>query len=88
MHTKEDTTISCSLFQTQERTIRGITDKINRAEEIQQKAAPALELQKEVDVILDCPDYDAAQLDCINCRFIAHFRKKTAALITKAQKLA
>jgi hypothetical protein len=79
--------ISCSTFQKQESEIKILTDKINKAKEIQEKALYAEELQKEVDVLLSCSDYDGKRLDCKNCRFIANLRKKIANLIIKTKKL-
>ncbi|MFH2031692.1 MAG: hypothetical protein ABIJ40_13915 [Bacteroidota bacterium] len=87
MHKKEEAKISCSIFQKQEKVIKDITDKINMAKGVREKATFAEELQKEVDVLLTCPDYDDKKLDCRNCRFIANLRKKTAGLIIKAKKL-
>jgi hypothetical protein len=52
------------------------------------KAEFAEELQKEVDVLLSCPDYNQGNTDCSNCRFIANVRKKTADVVIKAKKLA
>ncbi len=80
--------ISCPTFQKQESVIKDITDKINQAKEVQEKARFSGELQKEVNVLLSCPDYDGKRLDCKNCHFIANLRKKTANLIIKAKKLA
>ena len=84
---KEKPNINCSIFQKQEPTIKDITDKINMAKGVQEKARFAEELQKEVAVLLSCPDYDGKRLDCKNCRFIANLRKKTANLIIKTKKL-
>lgn len=81
-------TINCPTFQKQEPVIEGISAKINKAKESQEKAVSADELQKEVDVLLSCPDYDEKSVDCRNCRLITNLRKKTAALIIKAKKLA
>lgn len=88
MYNKEEAKISCQTFQKQESAIKDITDKINKAKGVKEKAGNALELQKEVDVLLTCADYDGKSLDCKNCRFIANLRKKTADLIIKAKKLA
>ena len=87
MH-KNDAKISCPTFQKQEPIIEKITNNINDATGVKEKAAFAIELQKEADVLLSCADYDAKKLDCENCHFIANLRKKTANLIIKAQKLA
>lgn len=79
--------ISCPTFQKQESVIKDITDKINWAKGVQQKAVYAEELKKELDVLLSCPDYESQSLDCKNCHFIANLRKKTSNLIIRAKKL-
>ncbi len=79
--------ISCLTFQKQKSEIKILTDKINKAKGIQGKALYAEELQKEVDVLLSCSDYDGNILECKNCRFIANLRKKTTNLIIKTKKL-
>ena len=79
--------INCLTFRKQEPVIQDITAKINRAKAVQDKAAFVEELQKEVGVLLSCPDYDQGSQDCENCRFIANLRNKTAALLAKAKKL-
>jgi len=83
----ENTKINCSTFQKQEPVIRDISEKINNVKEVPKKAELAEKIQKEVDVLLSCPDYDENDLDCENCRFIASLRKKTAVLIMRANKL-
>ena len=80
--------VNCPTFQKQEPVIKDITDKINQVKGVVEKARFAEELQKEVDVLLSCPDYDKEKLDCKSCHFIATLRKKTANLIIKAKKLA
>ena len=50
--------INCIIFQKQEPIIKNITDKINMAKGIQEKARYAEELQRELNVLLSCPDYD------------------------------
>jgi len=85
---KEDAKINCPAFQKQELVVKDITAQINEDKEVLKKAAFAEELQKEVDVLLSCPDYNKKSVECTNCHFIANVRKKTAALIIKAKKLA
>jgi len=85
---KENPKINCQTFQKQEIAIKDLTDKINAAKQVQEKAKFAEELQKEVNVLLSCPDHKKENLDCKNCHFIANLRKKTADLIIKAKKLA
>jgi len=79
--------VSCPTFQKQESVIKDITDKINGATGVQEKAGFAEELKKEVDVFLSCPDYESQSLDCKNCHFISNLRKKTSNLIIRAKKL-
>ena len=83
----ENKAINCPTFQKQESVIKDITDKINGAKGVQEKAGFAEELKKEVDVLLSCPDYDGKSLNCKNCHFISNLRKKTSNLIIRAKKL-
>ncbi|MFA4889625.1 MAG: hypothetical protein WC628_08660 [Candidatus Omnitrophota bacterium] len=85
---EKEAKISCSIFQKQEPVIKHITEKINSAAGVKDKAEFADELQREVEVLLNCADFDEKTLDCKNCHFIANLRKKTADIIIKAKKLA
>jgi len=85
--TEENAKINCPTFQKQEPGIKSITAKINQAKELLEKVKFAEELEKDVDVLLSCPEYDQNSRDCNNCHFIASVRKKTARLIMKAKKL-
>ncbi len=84
---KEDSKISCPVFQKQESAIKDITNKINAIKGVTEKAVFAEELRKEVDVLLSCQDHKDTSLDCKNCRFIANLRKRTTDLIIKAKRL-
>ena len=81
-------TIDCPTFQKQESIIKVLTDRINRAGEVSEKAGIAEEMRKEIAVLLSCLDYDEEKAACRNCRFIANLRMKTANLIIRAKKLA
>ena len=85
---KESAKINCPTFQKQEPVIEDITAKINGAKGVLEKADFAEELQKEVDILLSCPDYNEKSKDCSNCHFIANIRTKAAGLIIKTEKLA
>ena len=85
---KEQNKISCQIFNKQEPAINRITEEINKAAGVQEKAGRAEELLKEVKILLECPQYDGAKLDCMNCRTISQLRSKTANLVLKAGKLA
>ena len=80
--------IKCPTFLKQEPGINKLTESINQAEPVHEKAALALELQKEVNVLLECPDYNRERADCRNCHFLATVRKRVADVIILAQKLA
>jgi len=86
MH-KEEPKINCSTFQKQESVAKDITDKINQAKGVLEKAKFAEELQKEAEVLLSCPDYKGESFECKNCHFISNLRKKTSNLIIRAKKL-
>jgi len=75
----------CPAFQKQQSIIKEIVKKINKVEGLSEKAGLAKKLQKEVNVLLYCPDYAANKTNCQNCHFIAQIRKKTAALIIKVK---
>jgi len=79
--------VNCLTFQKQESKIKDITGRINQSKRVLEKARFAEELQREVDILFPCPNYDGKSLDCKNCHFIANVRKKTADLIIKAKKL-
>jgi len=88
MPEKKELKINCSIFQKQEPVIKDITDKINKAKGVKEKAGFAERLQEETGVLLSCTDFNDKSSDCKNCHFIANLRKKTANLIIKAKKLA
>ncbi len=85
---KDNPKINCPISQKQEPIIKELTDNINNAKGVQEKARVSEELKKETDVLLNCQDYDEKRLDCSSCRFIANLRKRTVDLIIKAKKLA
>ena len=85
---KQEPSIKCPTFLKLEPEIQKLTESINQAEPVHEKAALALELQKEVNVLLECPDYKRDGVECRNCHFLATVRKKTAEVIIMAQKLA
>lgn len=87
MH-REEPKINCLAFQRQEGIIRDLTDKINSAKTVQEKAKFAQDLQKEADVLLSCAGYKSESLDCESCHFIANLRKRATNIILKAKKLA
>ena len=67
---QEQNKISCQIFNKQEPAINRITEEINKAPGVPEKAWWAEELIKEVKILLECPQHDGAKLDCMNCRTI------------------
>jgi len=83
----EDERINCPIFQKQEPAIKEITDRINMAKTVVEKARFAEKSQAEVNALLSCERYDKVSIDCKRCHFIATLRKETANLIINAKKL-
>lgn len=79
--------VRCPLFQSEEEVIKKLTNEINKAASIEEKAAKAQDLIEEVDALLSCEEYDDKNVDCKNCRIISELRKRTAELVVKARKL-
>ena len=77
----------CSTFQKQESVIEDITDKMNQAKGVLEKAKFSEELKKEASVLFCCPDYDDRKSDCRNCHFIANLRVETSNLIMKVKTI-
>jgi len=78
----------CVIFQKQQRVIKDIIDKINKASGFQEKLTYAAELKEEAEVLLSCQEQSEKISDCEKCRLVAGLQNKTAELILKAEKLA
>jgi len=76
------------LFPRQEEEISRLTREINRARTAAEKAPWARALMEAVDVLLACEQYDEGSMDCRLCRNFSELRRKTAALLVKAGRLA
>ncbi|MDO9575705.1 MAG: hypothetical protein Q7J55_04180 [bacterium] len=80
---EEKPDIGCETFLQREPRIKFLTDRINLAETIDEKAQFAEELASEAKSLLDCGDYNEERLDCINCQTVSSLREKMATLILK-----
>lgn len=78
--------IDCPVFLNQETEIKTLTERINKAQRAKEKAEIAQALLEEVNVLLNCQEYDDNRMDCINCWAVSNLRKKTAELVIKAGK--
>ena len=76
------------LFPRQEEEINRLTQAINQARTAAEKAPWAQALIETVDVLLACEQYDEESLDCRLCRNFSKLRRKTAALVIKAERLS
>ena len=80
---EEKPDIGCETFLQREPRIKFLTDRINLAETIDEKAQFAEELASEAKSLLDCGGYNEERLDCINCQTVSSLREKMATLILK-----
>lgn len=77
-----------ALFGPVEREVRAITDAMNRASDLGEKAVLAGRLRDAVATLLDCAAYDEATPDCRLCRQVSSLRDRTATLVQRAAGLA
>ncbi|MBI4588530.1 MAG: hypothetical protein HY725_06800 [Candidatus Rokubacteria bacterium] len=75
------------LFSKQESKIQELTQRINEAKKIEQKAEVAHALREEVEILLRCPAFDRGNFHCVNCQAISGARSSTATLILKTEKV-
>jgi len=78
--------IKCPLFLAEEKKIKKITDDINEAGTFGEKAKEAQGLLDEVEVLLDCENYDKKNSDCVNCHRVSNIRMETANLFVKPKE--
>lgn len=74
------------LFPKQEEKIRDLTQGINEAKRIRQKAELARALLAEVEVLLRCSAYDEGNGSCVSCQAISGVLRRTATLILETEK--
>jgi len=79
--------IKCSIFQSKNEEIEGLTKVINKAENIERKALLAERLIKEAEDLLSCEYFDEKKIGCKLCHYITNLRKETANLILKTKEL-
>ena len=84
---KEESNISCSIFRKREPIIKVFTDMLNKTKDYQHKIEFASDLLRNLDILLDCSEYNVQSFDCKNCRFISNLRKKAANLVIKTKVL-
>lgn len=75
------------LFPKQESKIQELTQQINEARRIQQKAELAHALGDELEVLLRCSAFDEGNIHCANCQVISAWRSKTVTLLLRTEKV-
>jgi len=84
----EQASINCPQFQAQESICTRLTEQINAARSVAEKATAAQELINAVQELLDCDEYNEENLDCQYCHDFSVLRKKTAELVSKVRRIA
>ncbi len=83
----EDLVQACGIYRKAHPKIQRLTEEINRASGIQEKANKAQFLRDEAQALIDCEKRGSLAV-CPACGTINIVRKQTAELILKARKLA
>ena len=72
---------NCPTYLEKEPTIKQLTEEINKASNVADKAAKAEELAKIADSLISCTSYQKESWDCENCHRIALLRKEASQII-------
>lgn len=73
--------MSCSKYLEIERSIKRLTEEMNKAEDIPTKADKARELMRVADSLLSCVEYERGNWSCENCHRVASLRKEASQVI-------
>lgn len=76
----------CPKYLRGKERIERLTVGINRAEDINAKAAEALELIKEADALLSCKEYSRGDRECVVCRRVASLKRRASQIIIQVSK--
>jgi len=79
--TKQPRRMNCQKCLEMEEVIEQLTEKLNRAEDLAEKAAKARELLEFADDLLSCENYDSGDWGCENCHRVASLRKEVSQII-------
>jgi len=83
----EESGITCNRFRAKESVCATLTEQINAAQSISEKAAKAKELIEVAEELFACEEYGEGDPECQYCHSLSLLRKKTAALILKMAPL-
>lgn len=72
---------NCPIYLKKEPAIKQLTEEINKASNVADKAAKAEELAKIADSLISCTSYQKENWDCENCHRIALLRKEASQIV-------
>jgi len=78
--------IDCPAYIHLEEEMKRLTDEINNAIGITEKAVKAEELKAKAEALLSCLEYDSESWNCGNCRRIASLKKAVVEVIIQVSK--
>ena len=76
----------CTKHLSSKERMEQLTNEINRAEDINMKAAKALELIEEADALLSCSEYSRDNNECMECRRVASLKRRASEIIIQVSK--
>jgi len=79
--TRRPQRMNCSKYLQMEPRIKRLTEEINRAKNVDTKAAKARELMEIADALLSCVNYVKGEWNCESCHRMASLRKETSQII-------
>jgi hypothetical protein len=75
------------LFPRHDARMAELSEEINLASTVREKAEAAESLLGEVQVLLECEDHDQRNMDCRLCRGFTELRRGAAELVRQAGRL-
>jgi hypothetical protein len=69
--------INCPCFTKKYNQITDNKQKVKRSVRGIEKAIYAEDCEQGIDELLDCSNYDALNIDCVNCRIVANLEKNS-----------
>ena len=82
----ENRSIKCNTFLDVERVIKKAKGTIKEPRSAAEKQYYAQDILLEAKTLLSCPDYNARNSDCANCRFFAQRHAREYKDLTKTQR--
>ena len=79
--TRQPRRMNCPKYLEMQDIIEQLTEKINRAEGLAEKAIKAQELLEIADDLLSCENYEGGNWSCENCHRAASLRKEVSQII-------